>query len=191
MSVRVFKGADALAHTDALRSVYVDVFRASPWNEDDSTGDALVRRLAGDVTRGGFTAALAFAGAEVAGFATAWTTQTPFPTGRCYPQVAAGLGSERTADWLCGALEIDELAVRPGARGRGVAGELLAAVTADVPGGRSWLLTSNRSLRAVSFSRHRDWTQATRPSPDGQGIVVFLGPRHPARSLAALPSPPS
>ncbi|WP_055715400.1 GNAT family N-acetyltransferase [Streptomyces torulosus] len=190
MSVQVLKGADVLAHADALRSVYVDVFRAPPWNEDESTGDAFVRRLSGDAARGGFTAALAFAGAEVAGFATAWTTGTPFPTGRCYPQVAVGLGPERTADWLCGALEIDELAVRPGARGRGVAGELLAAVTAEAPGGRSWLLTSTRSPRAVSFYRHRDWTQATHPSPDGQGIVVFLGPHHPARSLAALPSPP-
>jgi hypothetical protein len=44
-----------------------------------------------------------------------------------------------------------------------------------------------RSPRAVAFYRWQGWTQATHPSPEGRGIVVFLGPRHPARSLAPRP----
>lgn len=185
--LRVFKGADLLAHSDALYAVYVDAFCAPPWNEDEAKAVEFVGRLVGNVERPGFTAALAFRSGEVVGFATAWTTLTPFPTGRCYPQAAAGLGPERTVDWLCGAREIDELAVRADARGTGLAADLLEAVTEDAPDGRSWLLTSIQSPRAMSFYRNQGWTQATHPSPDGKGIAVFLGPRHPARSLTTLP----
>lgn len=39
----------------------------------------------------------------------------------------------------------------------------------------------------MSFYRRQGWAQATHPSPDGKGIAVFPGPRHPARTLAALP----
>ncbi|MFJ7077239.1 GNAT family N-acetyltransferase [Streptomyces sp. NPDC098781] len=189
MSIHVFKGdADFLAHTTALRSVYVDAFCVPPWNEDEEKAEEFVGRLPVNARRPGFTAALALGGSsEVIGFCTAWTTPAPFPTDRCYPQAAAGLGSRHTEEWLCGSREIDELAVRPEARGTGLAGELLAAVTEDAPNGRSWLLTSVQSTRAMSFYRGQGWTQATHPSPDGKGIVVFLSPRHPARSLAAQP----
>ncbi len=185
--IRTFKDAGLLAHTTALRRVYADAFCAPPWNEDEAQAAEFAERLPVDVRRPGFIAALAFAGPEVIGFATAWTTLTPFPTDRCYPQAAAGLGPGHTADWLCGAREIDELAVRPDAHGTGLAGALLDAVTEDAPDGRSWLLTSAQAPRAMAFYRRQGWTQATHPSPDGKGIAVFLSPRHPARSLAVLP----
>ncbi|MFI6377284.1 GNAT family N-acetyltransferase [Streptomyces sp. NPDC050546] len=185
--IQVFKSAELLSQADALRSVYVDAFCAPPWNEDEEKATEFVDRLPVDAGRPGFTAALAFEGPDVVGFATAWTTLAPFPTDRCYPQAAAGLGAEHTTEWLVGALEIDELAVRPAARGTGLAARLLEAVTADAPGGRSWLLTSVQSPRAMSFYRGQGWAQATHPSPEGKGIVVFLGPRHPARPLVALP----
>ncbi|MET9087888.1 GNAT family N-acetyltransferase [Streptomyces sp. NPDC004237] len=185
--IRVFRGEELRAHFADLHSVYTDAFCAPPWNEDGERAVEFVGRLTDNVRRAGFTAALAFAGAEVVGFATAWTTRAPFPTDRCYPQAAAGLGPRRTVDWLCGAREIDELAVRPAAAGTGLAADLLTAVTEDAPDGRSWLLTSIRSGRAMSFYRRQGWTQATHPSPEGKGIVVFLGPRHPARALAARP----
>ncbi|MFB6849670.1 GNAT family N-acetyltransferase [Streptomyces sp. NPDC056373] len=185
--IRVFRGKDLLKHADALYSVYVEAFCAPPWNEDEERAVEFVGRLVDGVRRPGFTSALAFAGAEVAGFATAWTTVAPFPTDRCYPQAAAGLGARRTVEWLCGAREIDELAVRPSVRGTGLAAGLLDAVTYDAPEGRSWLLTSVRSPRAVAFYRRQGWAQATHPSPEGTGIVVFLGPRHPARTQAPLP----
>ncbi|MGW6009182.1 GNAT family N-acetyltransferase [Streptomyces sp. NPDC055210] len=187
MSIRVFQGGGLLAHTSALRSVYADAFCAPPWNEDEDRADEFAGRLPMNARRPGFTAALALTGSRVTGFATAWTTPAPFPADRCYPQAAAGLGPDRTAHWLCGAREIDELAVHPAARGTGLAGELLEAVTADAPEGRSWLLTSVRSPRAMAFYRHQGWIQATHPSPEGTGIVVFLSPRHPAKALAAQP----
>ncbi|MEU8919223.1 hypothetical protein [Streptomyces nigrescens] len=55
---------------------------------------------------------LAFEGTTLLGFCTAWNTPAPFPDGRCYPLVAAALGPQRTASWLCGSQETDELAVR-------------------------------------------------------------------------------
>lgn len=187
MGVRVVGGDGALDHAAALRSVYVAAFCAPPWNEDEEKAAEFAERLPADARRPGFTAALALRGAEVVGFATAWTTPVPFPTNRCHPRAAAGLGPERTAEWLCGAREVDELALRPDARGTGLAAELLEAVTADAPGGRSWLLTSVRSGRALAFYRRQGWTQATHPSPDGAGSAVLLGPLHPARHLAAAP----
>lgn len=185
--IRVFRGKDLLEHTEALHSLYLLAFCAPPWNEEEEKAVEFVGRLMDNVRRPGFTAALAFTGAAVVGFATAWTTTAPFPTDRCYPQAEAGLGPRRTVDWLCGAREIDELAVHPGAHGTGLAADLLQAVTEDAPEGRSWLLTSVRSSRAVAFYHRQGWTQVTHPSPGGTGIIVLLGPRHPARSLAALP----
>ncbi|WPB96559.1 GNAT family N-acetyltransferase [Streptomyces malaysiensis] len=187
MDIRVFKGVGLLDHAAALRSVYIDAFCAPPWHEDAGKAAAFVGRLPVNVGRPGFTAALAFAGPDVIGFATAWTTLVPFPSDRCYPQAAVSLGPVRTVEWLCGAREIDELAVRPGARGTGLAAELLEAVTADAPDGRSWLLTSVQSGRAMSFYRRQGWAQATHPAPGGKGIVVFLSPGHPARHLAVPP----
>ncbi|MGW5096260.1 GNAT family N-acetyltransferase [Streptomyces nodosus] len=182
--IRVFSEDGLLSHSTALHSVYVDAFCAPPWNEDAQTAVEFLGRLPVNARRPGFTAALAFAGPDLLGFATAWATPAPFPTDRCYPQAAAGLGQDRTDEWLCGAREIDELAVRPSSRGTGLAAELLEAVTEDAPEGRSWLLTSVQASRAMSFYRGQGWVQATHPSPEGKGVVVFLGPRHPARSLA-------
>ncbi|GHI02840.1 acetyltransferase [Streptomyces cellostaticus] len=185
--IRVVPYDALLPHSAALRSVYADAFCAPPWNEDEERADAFVARLGSDVRRPGFTAALAFDGPDVVGFATAWATPTPFPVDRCHPQAAAGLGPSRTEEWLCGAREIDELAVRSTVHGTGIAAGLLRAVTEDAPDGRAWLLTSLKSTRAMAFYRRQGWTQATHPSPDGQGIAVFLGPRHPARALAVQP----
>ncbi|MGW0533330.1 GNAT family N-acetyltransferase [Streptomyces sp. NPDC003032] len=185
--IRLFTGEDLLTHAATLHSVYADAFCAPPWNEDEEQAVEFVGRLAVNVHRPGFTAALALTGSEVAGFATAWTTRAPFPTDRCYPQAAAGLGPERTLQWLCGAREIDELAVRPATQGTGIAAALLQAVTTDAPEGRTWLLTSVRAPRALAFYRRQGWTQATRPSSQDNGITVFLGPHHPARTAAALP----
>ncbi|MDT0402583.1 MULTISPECIES: GNAT family N-acetyltransferase [Streptomyces] len=185
--IRIHTDARLLAHTDALRSVYVDAFCAPPWNEDEGRATEFADRLPTSVGRPGFTAATAVRDGETIGFATAWTTPDPFPTNSSYPQVTAGLGPAYTADWLCGALEVDELAVRTAARGTGVARDLLEAVTADAPDGRAWLLTWAQNPRALAFYRRQGWTQVTHPAPDGEGVVVFLGPRHPARPLAPLP----
>ncbi|MFJ6730428.1 GNAT family N-acetyltransferase [Streptomyces sp. NPDC091281] len=173
-----------LRYAAALRSVYVDAFCAPPWGEDESRADAFLERLADDRHRPGFTAVLAFTGGGLAGFATAWTTPAPFPTDRRHPQAAAALGPRRTADWLCGALGVDELAVRPTAHGTGIATALLTTVTTTAPDGRAWLLTSLRNPRALAFYAREGWTRTTHPAPAGDGVVVLLGPRHPARAGA-------
>ncbi|TWV56255.1 GNAT family N-acetyltransferase, partial [Streptomyces misionensis] len=145
MDIRVATHDELLQHSPALRSVYSEAFCAPPWNEDEERADAFVVQLSPDVRRPGFTAALAFDGADLVGFATSWATPTPFPSDRCHPQAAASLGPGRTEEWLCGAREVDELAVRPTARGTGLAAGLLRAVTEGAPAGRAWLLTSLRS----------------------------------------------
>ncbi|MER8222576.1 GNAT family N-acetyltransferase [Streptomyces sp. NPDC094143] len=189
LTVRVLHGEDVLAHVDALCSVYVDAYCVPPWDEDEEKAAEFAARLLLDARRPGFTAAVGLEGGDVLGFASGRTTLSPFPTDRCYPQAAAGLGARHTEDWLCGAFEVDELAVRPSAHGSGLAGRLLQAITAGVPEGRSWLLTSVRAPRAMAFYHRQGWIQATHPSPDSKDIVVFLGPHHPARHLVPVREP--
>ncbi|WP_435242685.1 GNAT family N-acetyltransferase [Streptomyces cucumeris] len=167
-------------HLDGIRSVYASAFGAPPWREDETMAGAYLDRLAEDTSRPGFLAALAREGGTVVGFATAWTTPTPFPAGRCYPQIAAALGPDRTRDLLCGGQEVDELAVHTRARGLGLGPALLHAITAPVADGRSWLLTSVRAVGTMRFYRRLGWRQITHPAPEGRGAAAFLGPRHPA-----------
>ncbi|MFJ3904813.1 GNAT family N-acetyltransferase [Streptomyces sp. NPDC090025] len=189
--VRTVSGEELLGYGDGLRAVYADAFGGPPWNEGPDGADAYLERLADDVRRPGFSAAVALDGegdvgdVGVVGWATAWTTPDPFPTGRSYPRVAAALGERATADWLTGALEVDELAVAGRGRGSGLGGRLLAAVTEDSPGGRCWLLTSAAADRTVAFYERAGWLIANRPVPEGTGLVVLLGPRHPAHAELA------
>ncbi|MFB7778950.1 GNAT family N-acetyltransferase [Streptomyces bauhiniae] len=172
MSIRVCSGAELLDLVEAVRSAYLDAFAAPPWDEGEPEADAFAARLVTNVGRPGFTAALAVEGQRV---------------DRSYAQAAAALGPEHTHAWLCGALKIDELALRPSAQGTGLGARLLDAVTQGCPEGRAWLLTLQPSARAMSFYRHLGWYQATHPCADGDGLVVFVGPRYPARHLTVQP----
>ncbi|MFI1016607.1 GNAT family N-acetyltransferase [Streptomyces sp. NPDC020965] len=179
-TVRIDSGSGLLRYAEGIRAVYADAFTGPPWHEDPATADTYPARLSEDATRPGFTAALTVEGTTVLGFAVGWTTPDRLPADRCYPRVAAALGPDRTRSWLCGGREIDELAVHTGARGLGVGAALLAALTADAPAARSWLLTSAHADAALSFYRRLGWHQVTHPAPGGNGPVVFLGPGHPA-----------
>uniref|UniRef100_A0AAU3GYZ4 GNAT family N-acetyltransferase n=1 Tax=Streptomyces sp. NBC_01401 TaxID=2903854 RepID=A0AAU3GYZ4_9ACTN len=180
MRVRLVEGEGLPAYAEGIRRAYADVFSRPPWNEDPSAGALYVERLAADAARPGFTAALALDGDTVGGFATAWTTPGTFPTDRSYGHVADALGPDRVADWLCGALEVDELAVTPDARGTGLGAALLSAVTAAHPDGRCWLLTSVHADATLRFYRRAGWHRVPVAVPGRAGLVVLLGPRHPA-----------
>lgn len=185
--IRVVSGSRLLSYAEGVRTVYLDAFGGAPWGEGPEHADGYLRRLAEDATRPGFTAALALDGETVLGWATAWTTPLPFPTGRCYPQIAAALGADRTAAWLCGAREVDELAVASRARGTGAGAGLLDAVTGDRADGRCWLLTSVAAGEARTFYERAGWTPVTHPAAGGTGLAAYLGPRHPAGAAAPRP----
>ncbi|MFH8796836.1 GNAT family N-acetyltransferase [Streptomyces sp. NPDC017941] len=180
-------GPALYAHHDGIRAVFAAAFAGPPWHSGPADADAYQDRLAADVHRPGFAGAVALDGDRVLGFATAWTSATPLPGNRAYPRVTAALGAVRTGAWLCGGVEVDELAVLPAAHGLGLGRTLLEAVTRDAPDGRSWLLTSVRADATVRFYERLGWRRATHPAPDGYGTVVFLGPHHPARDTADLP----
>jgi GNAT superfamily N-acetyltransferase len=165
-------GSDVLGVADELVDAYVEVFAEPPWNEDPERARAgFRRRLAVDARRPGFRAVLV----PRAGFATAWTTSAPFRTDRAYPAVSARLGARRVDELLVGALEVDELAVLPRARGSGLGRRLLDAVTADAP--RAWLLTSVQATDAVAFYRRMGWVEPAPEAGSESGVVVFLKPR--------------
>ncbi|GCD97011.1 GNAT family N-acetyltransferase [Embleya hyalina] len=168
--------ADLPARLEGMRDVYRAVFCAEPWNEDETAAERYLERLDADRRRDGFAVTVA-ENDDVLGFAVAWTTPSVFPTTRSYARVAAIVGAERTEAWLCGAREVDELAVRPGVRGAGVGRALLAAATDDAPSGRCWLLTSAHVDLAVRFYERAGWH---RLGTDDSGLTVFVGPRHPA-----------
>ncbi|MDQ0796323.1 GNAT family N-acetyltransferase [Streptomyces sp. B1I3] len=182
MRVRLVEGGSLPAYAEGIRRVYAEVFSAAPWNEDPAAAALYVERLAADAERPGFTAALALDAdsGTVGGFATAWTTPTAFPADRSYGHVAEALGSGRVTAWLCGALEVDELAVAPGARGAGLGAALLRAVSESAPDGRCWLLTSVHAEATLRFYRRAGWQQVPVPIPGRAGLVVLLGPDHPA-----------
>ncbi|MFE6039270.1 GNAT family N-acetyltransferase [Streptomyces sp. NPDC056452] len=180
MQVRTVNGAEVPAYADGIRRVYADVFSAPPWNEDRAAAVSYAERLATDAARPGFTAAVALDAGTVTGFATAWTTPAPFPVDRSYGHVAEALGPDRVTEWLCGAVEVDELAVGPAGRGAGLGAALLAAVTGAAPDGRCWLLTSVRAQDTLRFYRRAGWHRIPAPVPGRAGLVVLLGPQHPA-----------
>lgn len=170
---------ELLRYAEGVRDVYARAFAEPPWNEDPAAADEYVRRLARDVLRPGFTAAVSMSGGAVTGFATAWITPEAFPADRSYGQVAEALGPERTRAWLCGALEVDELAVAPEAHGAGVGAALLEAVAGHAPGGRCWLLTSVRAEAALRLYERTGWRRVDVPVPGKAALVVLLGPGHP------------
>jgi GNAT superfamily N-acetyltransferase len=162
-----------------LAAVYQEVFTAPPWNEGSGAAQEFLDRLALDRLRPGFLAVTAPSPAGMDGFVSGWTTRAPFPRDRAYDRVARQLGT-RTAPLLVGAYEVDEVAVRPGARGTGLGGRLLAAALgAAAPDGRAWLLTARSATDTVRFYRRRGWHEvAPRPGP-GDDVAVFLAPHHP------------
>ncbi|WP_434587560.1 GNAT family N-acetyltransferase [Streptomyces sp. A5-4] len=187
-TVRRASGAAMLAHSPGIRAVYAEAFAGPPWHEGDAEARHYQDRLAADTARPGFTGALALgADRDVLGFATAFTSATPLPVDRSYACVTAALGAERAGAWLCGGLEVDELAVRPRAHRGGLGAALLDAVTREADDGRCWLLTSARAGATLRFYRRLGWHQATHPAPGGGSLAVFLGPRHPARDSTASP----
>ncbi|MFJ3325054.1 GNAT family N-acetyltransferase [Streptomyces griseus] len=182
--VRTVRAGELDRYADGIREAYARAFAAPPWNEDPATADAYAERLARDALRPGFTAAVATAGGTVTGFATAWITPEAFPADRSYGQVAEALGPGRTRAWLCGALEVNELAVAPEAHGAGIGAALLHTVTEAAPDGRCWLLTSVRAEAALRLYERTGWRRIGAPVPGAAALVVLLGPRHPQRAEA-------
>ncbi|KOU44004.1 hypothetical protein ADK53_04050 [Streptomyces sp. WM6373] len=166
--------------TDELADTYGEVFSAPPWNEDEETIRQFAVRLQADSRRAGFRTAFAQSTHGVDGFATAWLTPRTFPTDRAYGQVAAQLGRQRVRELLVGALEIDELAVRPHARGHGTGRALLAEITADAPDDRAWLLTARVATDTVATYHRLGWHEVNPLPGTENGVVVFLAPNHPS-----------
>ncbi|MER7759526.1 GNAT family N-acetyltransferase [Streptomyces sp. NPDC097619] len=173
-------GRTVLDLSEELVDAYAEVFSAPPWNEDEETIRQFSARLHTDTRRPGFRTALAQSPTGIEGFATGWITKAPFPADRAYGHVATQLGPERLAECLIGALEIDELAVRPHARGHGTGRALLAEIAADAPDSRAWLLTARKATDTVATYRRLGWHELSPLPGTENGVLVFLSPDHPA-----------
>ncbi|MEV0381143.1 GNAT family N-acetyltransferase [Nonomuraea sp. NPDC050643] len=160
-------GDEALARTAELLEIYGVAFSGPPWYEDGHGVADFARRLKTDARRPGFAAVLALRDGVPAGFGTAWPTRSPFPTGRSYDRVRAELGGQAETR-LVGALEVDELAVSPHARGHGLAGRILDLLCAGATG--CWLLTAPQAHDAIRLYERLGWQRLTGPEAK---VVVF------------------
>lgn len=177
----IWQGPAILDVLEPIVEVYRDVFTAPPWNETEELVAAFVQRLRHECQRPGFVAVTAHEGGNAAGFATAWPTPPPFPSGRSYTAVANQFGEAWVNRWLVGAMEIDELAVSPRSQGQGAGGRLLDACVQAAPRQAAWLLTHDHAEDTVRFYRRRGWHAPPASAPDGSGVLIFLSPQHPAR----------
>ncbi|MEO3790672.1 GNAT family N-acetyltransferase [Nonomuraea sp. B10E15] len=167
MRLERLTGEQARARAAELMDIYGVAFTEPPWNEDGSGVADFARRLATDTERPGFVAVLAGQDGRPLGFGTAWPTRSPFPTGRAYDRVRGELG-EQAERLLVGALEVDELAVAPHARGRGLAGQILDLLCEGAQ--RSWLLTSPQASGAIRVYERLGWERLTGPEAK---VAVF------------------
>ncbi|QSB13851.1 GNAT family N-acetyltransferase [Natronosporangium hydrolyticum] len=181
------EGLAVLPLADELHDVYADTFSGPPWNKRQAGIDQFRQRLDTDAGRPGFRSVVTTSPAGIDGFATGWITGQPFRSDRAYGLVAEQLGPERVERMLIGALEVDELAVRPRARRDGLGRQLLGELISDAPSGRAWLLTSRQITDTVAFYRRVGWYEVPPLLGQENDIVVFLSPAHPARDT---PTPP-
>lgn len=172
-------GPGILGVLDALSDAYVEIFTAPPWAHRSRAAARhdFRERLKRDAHRPGFRAVVVMDESDaVAGFATGWITQDPFPTVRAYGKVLQRLGADRVDELLIGSFEVDELGVRSCARRSGLGGRLLSGITAAAPGGRSWLLTWGQAHDALAFYRRQGWEEPEAVHGEETDVVVFLSP---------------
>lgn len=160
-----------------LIEIYSVAFAGPPWNEDGHGVADFARRVTVDVRRPGFVAVLATDNGVPAGFGTAWPTRKPFPAGRAYDRVRAELG-DQVETRLAGAMEVDELAVSPHARGQGLAGRILDLLCAEATD--CWLLTAPQAHDAIRLYERHGWQRLTRSEAK---VVVFQKERKAITSL--------
>lgn len=176
MSVRAVGPDWVLAHVEQLAGAYRECFTAPPWSEAEDRVVDFADRLVADVVAGAVEVLVATAGQAVAGFAVVRPTRLPLPAGRAYPRIVAALG-DRVAG-LGGGVEVDELAVRPSARGSGLGRALLTAVS-ERASGRCWLITAVHAAEVRAFYRRAGWTEVATSGAGPGHVVVLLGPDHP------------
>lgn len=171
MNLDRLTGDQALARSAELTEIYSVAFAGPPWHDDGYGTADFARRLTEDVRRPGFRAVLAGHDGRPAGFGTAWPTRGPFPSGRAYDRVRGELG-DTVETLLVGALEVDELAVSPHARGQGLAARILDLLCEGAE--RSWLLTAPGADGAIRLYERTGWQRLT--GPEATVAVFMRGP---------------
>jgi GNAT superfamily N-acetyltransferase len=164
--------------------VYREAFGASPYSE----GEAEVARFADEVlprdaARAGFRCVVARDGGAVVGFAYGYTGA---PGQWWHDWVVSLLDAAVAEEWMAGAFELVELAVRPAAQGRGTGGRLHDAVLAGLPHRTAVLSTQDEDTPARRLYLRRGWVPlrpAWRPAPS-RPPLLFMGLRLPAPESA-------
>jgi GNAT superfamily N-acetyltransferase len=143
------------AEIDRAADAYLAGFSGPPYFETEASRADFrdrVRRYAG---RDGFRLVVASEGGAATGVGLAVIGH---PGDWWRDQVAAQLSPAEVAEWLGDAvLEVVNLAVRPGSRGRGLGAAMLAALLANAPAPTAVLTADSRATPARNLYATRGW----------------------------------
>lgn len=182
MSVEVTLLGPAEVPAADVVAVYTEAFGAAPYFE----GEEEVRRFADDalpchLERRDFRLALARSAEDgvVVGFAYGYTGEH----GQWWHDWAqTRLTPAEAAEWVDGAFEMVELAVRPAAQRRGAGGRLHDALLAGLPNRTALLSTRDSDTPARRLYTRRGWVTLREKLQAGPGRpgVLLMGLRLPA-----------
>lgn len=154
MAIEVGGACLAEQHHSDLRSLYDRVFSAPPfvWSDDGPAGhDASLTELRTDPT---FGIAVARRGGEVIGFAYGHRLPVDHKWWADFPDP---LPSDVTAEWPGRTFALDDFAVAPGERGRGIGLAVLSALLDTREEHRAVLSVQPTAVRAHEFYRRTGW----------------------------------
>jgi GNAT superfamily N-acetyltransferase len=147
---------------DQILDVYRASFAEPPYNRDEMHVIDFSGSLERHVELSGFRfkAARDRASGELLGIAYGYTSQR----GQWWHDVVArSAGPEMASDWLTGAFELVEFAVKPTAQGQGIGARLHDAVLAQLPHMRAVLSTMLADTVAYHMYLRRGWLTLLEP----------------------------
>ena len=147
---------------EGIRATYREVFRRTPYFETEESARLFAEYLPGYIEREAFRCCVAedmTTTRTVIGFAYGYSS---LPGTWWYDNIAAALHGEQIAEWLRGAFEFAEFAVRPNWQGKGIGGRLHDCLLEDLPHRTAVLTTLDADIEAVHLYYSRGWKDLRR-----------------------------
>ena len=143
-----------------LLRVYRETFSGPPYNEREDDVVIFYDRLLRHSQYPGFRFLAAMAtGGDLLGLTDGYSS---LPGQWWHEVVGREMSPELRREWLQGAFDFTELAVRPSARGRGIGGPLHDALLEGLPHPTACLSTHQSQTVALGLYRKRGWVELLR-----------------------------
>ncbi|MFT7841617.1 GNAT family N-acetyltransferase [Saccharothrix sp. BKS2] len=160
-----------LALVQPLERIYRACFAEPPWNEDEARFAGFADRLARHVAEPGVRGFVAWHHGEPTAVVYGWPAAPELPDTPFHTGVHNALHPAERHRLRPPAIEVVELMVAPGHRGRGLGGQLLGRLVGGFP--RAWLCT-HADAPARRLYRARGWVErGAFTDPLGAPLVVL------------------